>query len=588
MFCLALSLSIAPVIAYLSTTVTISNSGVVSLSPQDPLDLEGSPLGLVSASFEGADFSEVERVEISPLTMHSPGTTSVSTWTTGLLETRSEAKFAGDYGVYAEGIEDGTWWDRSDPSFNRAESGGARARLVWEKALRDYSGNKLYLDEVYVRLYIKLIQSDTYVEFLRLYSVNTGDPSGKGSYVTRMWAEATSGSNNLKVEVGCYKAGGALIPWSPDPVPGQIFATGFTWELNRWYSIEERFVKGVNGGVQVWVDDTLVIDRMNIDTSSLPGAVGSVQVGVITMGQHPGSPDWENLRDANGNELLYWPENPTYAPFYPNRGVRFHFDDVVVSTSRVGTSVFPMFRFFSADFEDETVGRNVTNYNEHIGGMTTDWTNGSSYQVVQMNGWRGNSTKAIKHYVTAQTAPDGSMAQAQMYIKRPAGAPDETFDRAYIGWWVMFEDLPTVDTFDGIGLNYFLGQTYNMHQQMRLSVQRRSGSLGVYIDGKGGLWGDTSSFYPYDLSVNTWYHFEMWEIIDAVNGAHGLKINGETMFHHENLNTSPPDPLTQTPPGGFDVGIFNYDSSNDWTLWVDDVVFWVGGVNPGYSWMIGR
>lgn len=59
----------------------------------------------------------------------------------------------------------------------------------------------------------------------------------------------------------------------PDPANPTYYTFAMPIEANRWYLIEVEFVRGVNGGIRVWLDETLVIVAV-ADTSMAPTPTG--------------------------------------------------------------------------------------------------------------------------------------------------------------------------------------------------------------------------------------------------------------------------------------------------------------------------
>lgn len=224
---LILSFSITSASLVSEVPQTISSSGMIKIPA----------VTLFEAGFEAGDLSEVD----------------AETAYNGVVEITAHA-FSGQYAARSYGLEIGT------PA--------PRARIY----PKGYSIG--YFTEVNIRAYFYFQRLDGYVQCIRTAGEMIVNGTAKYAYIAR------TGVSQGYVRLQLGEKHGTDTDWWPVGENGPIEITvPYTFELGKWYCIEQRFVKGVNGEARIWVDGEEVIFYIG-DTSNSPdvkyGLVGIV------------------------------------------------------------------------------------------------------------------------------------------------------------------------------------------------------------------------------------------------------------------------------------------------------------------------
>lgn len=224
---LILSFSITSASLVSEVPQTISSSGMIKIPA----------VMLFEAGFETGDLSEVD----------------TETAYNGVVEITAHA-FSGQYAARCYGLEMGT------PA--------PRARI---NPKGYFIG---YFTEVNIRAFFYFKRLDGYVQCIRT-SGHT-DVDGTGYYVYIARTVVSQGYVRLQLGMSGKNPG----DWWPIGETGPVEITvHYTFELEKWYCIEQRFVKGVNGEARIWVDGEEVISYSG-DTSNSPDVRGEV-VGIV-------------------------------------------------------------------------------------------------------------------------------------------------------------------------------------------------------------------------------------------------------------------------------------------------------------------
>ena len=179
--------------------------------------------------------------------------------------------------------------------------------------------------------------------------------------------------------------------------------------------------------------------------------------------------------------------------------------------------------------------------------------NGAYIQVVNTQVHGG--TQALYHYAPRGNPQDPMNTETWanlIWINEDGVAPKGL----RVSFWIRF------GTFPGNFLSPFYFNDIVTYEKL----------MQLNLDGSGNLGLGYLYIYPEQaltqVQRNRWYQFELWYVIDAVNGEMGVKVDGQTLWSVSNANTSglPVVPL------GFEFGVYNPSQSEDHYLWTDDMV----------------
>lgn len=215
-----------------------------------------------------------------------------TSWNKGVGQVRPDAVYSGLFGSYYKSQVDESWFPPYPPP---PYAGGARAMLTYSAAMPepdqlptfiDRLGNPIYTRNFHVRLYLRLLQNTIRngVEFLRFHQLNP--PGADGGYSSGYVARVTfNKAGVIRVRLGGTNT--AYYQWFPRGYSNVVdfFATPRDGpiQLGRWYGIEVQVNITAQGGVRVWIDESLIVDQLGgFDCTPCGGDISQIRLGLVT------------------------------------------------------------------------------------------------------------------------------------------------------------------------------------------------------------------------------------------------------------------------------------------------------------------